>query len=251
MESYATAQQVFAGGLIFARVAAIVMLIPGLGETAVPPRVRLAFALLLALMLFPVLGAGAPALPTAVSGFAGHVIKEVLVGLMIGAIARIFMMALTTAGEVISIQTTLSFAQIANPTQAQPTAIVGAFLSLLGVVLIMATNLHHMFLAAIVGSYTLFPFERALQVQDAGTLAVYAVGQAFGLGLQLSAPVMVFALIFNVATGLVARVMPQFQVFFVATPLMLMLGLSIFAMSLGVMGMVWIDRYRVFLQAFS
>jgi flagellar biosynthetic protein FliR len=63
--------------------------------------------------------------------------------------------------------------------------------------------------------------------------------------------VVVFSQVFNIATGLVARVMPQFQVFFVATPLMVLMGLSIFAMSLGVIGMVWVDRYRDLLQLFG
>jgi flagellar biosynthetic protein FliR len=55
----------------------------------------------------------------------------------------------------------------------------------------------------------------------------------------------------NIATGLVGRVMPQFQIFFVATPLMVLLGLSIFALSLGVIGMVWVDRYHDLLRIFG
>jgi flagellar biosynthetic protein FliR len=61
----------------------------------------------------------------------------------------------------------------------------------------------------------------------------------------------VFSLIFNIATGLVGRVMPQYQVFFVATPLNVLLGLSIFALSLGVIGMVWVDRYRDLIGTFA
>ena len=60
-----------------------------------------------------------------------------------------------------------------------------------------------------------------------------------------------FSLIFNVATGLVGRVMPQFQIFFVASPLMILLGLSIFALSLGVIGTVWTDHYRDLMAVFS
>ena len=119
-----------------------------------------------------------------------------------------------------------------------------AFLGLLGVTLIMTTDLHHMFLGAIVRSYTLFPTTRALPLADAQTLAVQTVGRSFGLGLQLAAPVVAFSLIFNIATGLIGRVMPQFQVFFVATPLIVLLGLSLFALSLGTIGMVWVDHYR-------
>jgi flagellar biosynthetic protein FliR len=251
MEHYATAQQVFAGGLIFARLAAIVMLIPGFGETFVPVRIRLSLALLLALVLFPVVGAGVPPIPTDVSGVTLAVIKETAVGLMIGTILRIFMSSLAAAAEIVSIQTTLGFAQTANPTQAAPSTTIGTFLGLMGVVLIMTTNLHHLFLSAIVRSYTLFPFGKNLPLGDANALAIQTVSRAFGLGVQLAAPVIAFSLIFNIATGLVGRVMPQFQIFFVASPLMVLLGLSIFALSLGVIGMVWIDHYRDLLAPFG
>jgi flagellar biosynthetic protein FliR len=161
------------------------------------------------------------------------------------------MTSLAAAGEIVSIQTTLAFAQTANPTQAQPSTTLGTFLGLMGIVLILTTNLHHMFLGAIVKSYEIFPFSRPIQVADAGQLAVQTVSRSFALGLQLAAPVVVFSLIFNIATGLVGRVMPQFQIFFVATPLMVLLGLSVFALSLGAIGMVWVDRYRELLQVFS
>jgi len=251
MEHYATAQQVYAAGLIFARLGAFVMLIPGIGENFVPARVRMGFAFVFALVLFPIIGTTAPAVPASVSGVAGAVIKEVLIGLMMGAILRMFMMSLAAAGEIVSIQTTLSFAQTANPTQAQPSTSLGTFLGLLGVLLVMTTDLHHLFIAAVVKSYAIFPFTRAVPVADAGQLAIQTMSRAFALGLQLSAPVLVFSLVFTVATGLVARVMPQFQVFFVAAPLQVLLGLSVFALSLGAIGMVWVDRYRDLLAPFG
>lgn len=251
MESYATAGQVYAAGLIFARVGAMVMLIPGVGETMVPPRIRLSFALLLALMLYPLVGAQMAQAPAEVSGVAGGIIKEVLIGLMIGAILRMMLGSLAVAGEILGLQTTLSFAQTANPAEAQPSGSLGAFLVLLGVVLIMSADLHHLFLSAIVRSYQLFPVVKALPVADSGELAIRTFSQAFALGVQLSAPVMVFALVFNIATGLVGRVMPQFQVFFVATPLNVLFGLSVFALSLGVIGSVWLSRYRDLLGIFG
>jgi flagellar biosynthetic protein FliR len=249
MESYAAASQVYAAGLIFARVGAIVMLLPGFGDTSVPPRIRLSFAFLMALMLMPVVAKGMP-VPGDVSGVAGAVIKELMIGLMIGAILRMLLSSLATAGEIISIQTTLSFAQTAAPGQAQPSTTLGTFLGLIGITLIMATDLHHMFLAAIVKSYSIFPFSRPIQISDGAQLAIQTVAGSFRLGLQLAAPVVVFSVIFNVAAGLVGRVMPQFQVFFVVTPLIVLLGLSIFALSLGVIGMVWLNRYRELVSQF-
>ena len=250
MESYATAQQVFAAGLVFTRLAAIIMLMPGIGETFIPPRIRLAFAFSLALMMFPLVAGGAPALPADSAGMALAVIKEVLIGLLIGSVMRIFMTSLASTGEIVAIQSTLAFSQTANPMQAQPSTTLGTFLGLIGMVLIFTTDLHHMFIAAIVGSYDLFPFSRDVPIGDATQLAIQTLSRSFALGLQLAAPVVVFSLIFNIATGLVSRVMPQFQVFFVATPLALLLSLSIFALSLGVIGMVWVDRFRELISNF-
>lgn len=251
MESYATADQVYAAGLIFARIGPMVMLIPGIGETPVSPRIRLAFALVMAMTLYPVLAGQLPPPPPTVGGLALQVIKESLVGMMIGAILRMFVGSLAVTGEIIANQTTLAFAQTANPAQAQPSTSIGTFLGMLGVVLIMTTDLHHMFLAAMARSYTLFPVIKPVMVNDAGQLAIQTVGRSFALGLQLSAPVVVFAIVFNLATGLVGRVMPQFQVFFVASPLLVIFGLSILALSLGVIGMVWVDRYRQLLGVFA
>jgi flagellar biosynthetic protein FliR len=105
-----------------------------------------------------------------------------------------------------------------------------------------------MFLAAAVHSYTLFPVGHGAPVADFGKLAMRMTGESFTLGVQLAAPVIVFSLVFNVAAGFIGRAMPQFQVFFVATPLTVLLGLSVFALSLGVFGLVWLDRYRAFID---
>jgi flagellar biosynthesis protein FliR len=250
VESYATAQQVFAAGLVFARLGAIIMLLPAFGESFIPPRIRLSFALALTVMLFPLMAGNAPPLPVGAGDLAGAVIKELLIGLLIGAILRIFMTSLATAGEIVSLQTTLSFAQTANPMQASPSATLSTFLGLIGMVLIFATNLDHLFIAAIVKSFDLFPFSRDIPVADAGRLAMQTFSRSFALGVQLAAPVIVFSLVFNIAIGLVGRVMPQFQVFFVATPIIVLLGLSVFALSLGVIGIVWIDRFRGLLGNF-
>ena len=244
MEAYATADQVWAGGLIFARIGAILMLIPGVGEAYVPPRVRLSLALLITLALWPVVRTALPGLPDTVGAMAGWIIREVVVGLMIGLLLRMFMAALSTAGEIVSLQTTLSFSPTANPMQAQPGTTVAAFLTLLGVTLLFATDTHHLFIAGMVGSYRLIAPAQPLMMADFTQMAVRTLGDSFMLGVQLAAPVLVFALIFNLASGLVARVMPQFQVYFAAAPLSVILGLSIFALSLGALGTVFIDRYR-------
>jgi len=251
VEPYATADQVWQGAMIFARIGAVLLMLPGVGESYVPPRIRLSLALVVSLALWPVVSASLPALPATIGGMAGWIIREVLVGLAIGALLRMFMTALATAGEVVALQTTLAFAQTANPTQASPGSTLSAFLMILGTTLIFATNTHHLFIAGLVGSYELIAPVQPLVTGDFTAMAVRTVADAFTLGVQLAAPVLVFAIIFNLASGLVGRVMPAFQVYFAAAPLSIILGLSVFALSLGVVGTVFIDRYRAVAGVFA
>ena len=245
-----SSQRVWQGSLIFARIGAVLMIIPGIGEAVIPPRMRLAFTFVLTLLLIPVLANSLPPIPSDLAGTVFGLVHEVLIGLMLGTLIRVFISALAVAGEIISLQTTLSFAQTANPAQAQSSTSIGTFLALLGLVLVYAMNLHHMFIKAMIDSYTLFPTTKPIMLQDATSLMIRTVSQAFSLALQISAPVIVFAMVFNIATGFVGRIMPSFPVFFAATPLSVLLGLSVLALSLGVTGLVFIGHYQEFINLF-
>lgn len=251
MDPYATSQQVWEAGLVFARVGAVLLMIPGIGEAYVPPRIRLSLALVLTLALWPLVRASLPALPESLGAMVGWLVRELIVGLAMGVLLRSLMAAMATAGEIVSLQTALGFAQTANPLQAQPGTTIAAFLALLGVTLLFATDTHHLFITGIIGSYQLIAPIKPLVTGDFVTLAVRTLGDAFLLGVQLAAPVIVFSLVFNLASGLVNRVMPQFQVFFAAAPLSILLGLSVFALSLGVIGTIFIDRYRALANIFA
>ncbi|HTI66172.1 MAG TPA: flagellar biosynthetic protein FliR [Caulobacteraceae bacterium] len=238
--------EVYGAGLVFCRVGSLIMLLPGIGEASVPPRIRLSLALVLTLAFYPILRAGIPAVPGTVGGVGAQILIELAIGLAIGSLLRLFLGALVVAGETVSLQTTLSFAQTANPLGGQPTTTVATFLTLLGLTLVFATDLHQMFIAAIINSYGMFPAGRGFSVGDFGQLSIQTMSQTFALGIQLAAPVIVFSLVFNIAVGFIGRAMPQFQIFFVATPLSVLLGLSILALTLGVFGLVWVDKFRTF-----
>jgi len=251
MSPFALPIEIYHAALIFLRVGALVMLIPAISDAAVPPRVRLGFALMLSLVLNAVAKPYLPPMPQTVGELGGEVFKELFIGLGLGALLNMMMSALAVAGEIMSIQTTLAFSQTANPNEAQPGASLTSFLSVTAVALLFATNLDHLFIGAIARSYQLFPPMKPPAINDAGLVAVRAMASSFALGLQLAAPVVVFSIVFNVAAGLIGRLMPQFQIFFAVTPLTVLLGLSVFALSLGMIGMVWLDRYRAYLTQFS
>ena len=222
--------------LLFSRIGAILMLMPALGEDLIPVRMRLSFALAFTLVVYPLLSPSMPVMPDDVMGIAGLIFHELAIGLILGAIVRITVMATQVAGAIIAFQTGLSSALASDPTQAGiQGAIFGSFLSFLGMVLIFATDLHHMALAATYDSYMVFPLDAPLMFDDAAQLAVRTVGSAFTIGVQMSAPFIVFGLVFNLGAGILARLMPAMQVFFVLMPANIIVGLVLFALLMTMM----------------
>src|SRR5438876_843389 len=133
--------------LMFARIGTMVMLLPGVGELSVPSRVRLVVALILTAVLFPLHQAAY----TIDLRSPGPVLialgQELLIGVVLGMTARLTISALQTAGSVIAQQLGLGFVTAVDPTQGQQGIIVGNFLTLLGVTMIFATDLHHLVIA--------------------------------------------------------------------------------------------------------
>jgi flagellar biosynthetic protein FliR len=231
--------------LVFARTGAMVMLLPAIGDANVPSRVRLILALAISLALSPTVASAYPdTAPANVLALGLLIAKEITVGLLIGAIARIIVSALANAGTLIASQTGLSYAQTLDPTsQGQQGAVVGNFLSLLGTVLIFATNLHHLAIGAIVGSYHLIPPGTELPTGDMAELAIRITSGTFALGFQLAAPFLVFGFAVNAAFGILARMMPQLQVFFIAMPVNILVGFLVMALMLGSIMTVFLDFF--------
>lgn len=222
--------------LIFARVGSMLMLIPALGETAIPARMRLSFALAFALVLYPLVSPQLPPLPGDLFGIVVIVMHEIVVGLILGAIARLAVSGAQVAGAVIASSSGLSVAQAADPTNGGAQgALIGAFLSFLGIALIFATDLHHVALSAIYDSYMIFTPTEPLMLGDAAETVIEVVAGAFVVGVQMSAPFIVFGLVFNLGMGILSRLMPQLQVFFIAMPATVGVGLILMALLLVMM----------------
>lgn len=237
---------VFAGALIFARLGAILMLLPGFGEGSIPPRIRLAFALLFALALGPMLASELPPQPEQPMAITGLIIVEVIIGLMIGAVARMFMMASSVAGQVIGQQSGLAMAMFFDPSQGQQGALLSTFLNLTFIVLLFATNVHHLLLQAAQGSYMLFPIGEMPMIDDAAQWALQAFIDAFRIGVQMASPLIVFGLVFYFGLGILSRLMPQAQIFFIAMPSNILAGMFIFAIALGSIATLWLSRIEQF-----
>lgn len=226
----------FAYLILFARIGAMLMLMPALGEQTIPARLRLAFALLFTFVLYSILADVLPAVPTTLEGIVGLLGHELAVGLIIGGIIRITVMATQVAGAIVAFQIGLSGAMSADPTQqGMQSAVFASFLSFLGIALIFATDLHHMALAAIFDSYSVFSPSMPIISEDALQLALRTVSGAFSVGVQMAAPFIVFGLVFNFGAGILARLMPALQVYFVLMPANILAGLILFGLLLMMM----------------
>src|SRR5438309_129948 len=226
--------------LIFARIGTLVMLLPGLGELSVPVRVRLTVALVLTAVLLP-LHRSAYVLDLRTFGpMITMLLEELLIGGVLGLTARLTISALQVAGSVIAQQLGLGFVTAVDPTQGQQGVLVGNFLTILGVTLVFATDLHHLVIGALDDSYSLFQPGEIPLLGDVAALTTRTVATAFSIGIQLSAPFVVFGLLFNLGLGVLSRLMPQMQVFFVGLPMSILLGLLILLLVLGAMMTVFL-----------
>ncbi len=229
--------------LVFARIGAMVMLLPGLGEVNIPIRIKLAIALLLTLILLPLHRAAYHIDMQTMMPLAVHIVQEIFIGIVLGATARVTLAALQVAGSVIAQQLGLGFVTAVDPTQGQQGLLIGNFLTLLGVTLLFATDSHYLVIAALNQSYTIFSPGELMPSGDIADLAVRAFAGAFKIGVQLAAPFLVFGLVFNIGLGVLARLMPQMQVYFVGVPLSIMAGFLILAAVLVVMMGVFLDYF--------
>jgi len=238
--------------LVFARTGAMLMLLPPIGDANVPARVRLILALAIAIALAPSVAPSYPqTAPASVAALTLLIMQEVTIGVLIGTLARIIINAMSIAGTVIAAQTGLSYAEALDPTShGQQGAVIGNFLSILAVVMIFAANLHHLVIGAVAGSYHLIPPGTQLPTGDMAELAVRIVSETFLLGFQLAAPFLVFGFAVNAGFGILARMMPQLQVFFVATPLNIMVGFVVMTLLLGTMMSLFLSFYGAQMATF-
>ncbi len=237
--------------LVFARVGTMVMILPGLGEMTVSRRVRLSIALVLAAVLLPLHRNAYQVDLRSFGPLIAMLGQEIFIGAVLGLTARLMISALHVAGFVIAQQLGLGFVTAVDPTQGQQGLLVGNFLTVLGITLVFVADLHHLVIAALNDSYALFrPGELPL-LGDVAALTTQTVATAFRIGIQLAAPFLVFGILFNLGLGVLSRLMPQMQVFFVGLPLSILLGLLMLFVVLGAMMSTFLGSFETVLRALA
>lgn len=245
------AAQVFAFLIIFARIGCAMMVMPGIGDTTVPMNIRLYFVLAFSFILIPVLQPFLPqVIPQEPIAFAILVSKELLIGLFIGLMTQVMMNAMNLAAAIVSHATSLSNASVFNPQMAAQSSVITGFFSLVVMVLIFATDLHHLLFIGFIDSYRVFPPTDPVMFGDIVESMARNLGEAFRIGLMIAAPFVVVSMGVFIAMGLVARLVPQIQVFSLSVPVQVLTGLVLLLTSLSAMMLYFIDAYEAFWRNF-
>ena len=175
--------QVYAFLLVFSRLAGTVMLLPGIGEAYVPARLRLLFALLLAVIVAPLVSSFLPAEPTNIFVLFKILLAEILIGIYIGIISRMLLLTLDSAGRFIALTIGMANAEVFNPSISSQASLPGLLLTTMGVLILFSTNMHHTLILAVSESYTMFPAGTFLPTGDMAFVLARIVSDSFRLAL--------------------------------------------------------------------
>ncbi len=235
---------VFAFMIIFVRFGTAMMIMPGIGDSFVPNNIRLYIALGLSLVMAPVIQPYVPKPIPAFGVLLPLLVIEFITGLFIGTIARVLMMAMDTAGMLISLSSGISNAQVFNPSLAVQGSVFGAFLSVTGVTLLFVTNLHHLLIHGLVESYKMFPIGGVPDTGSMAELMARAVSASFMTGFQIAIPFVIISIVLYAGMGVLSRLMPQLQIFMIAIPLQIMLALVTLAIVLSGIMLFFITNFE-------
>jgi flagellar biosynthetic protein FliR len=226
-----TSDDIFGILLIFVRIGAALMMMPGFSEAYVFSRSRLLLAMLLSVVLAAPITPHLPALPQTLAGLVLLFSGETLLGLFLGASTRIMFATLHVAGSTIAVQSGLATASVFDPNQSTQGTLPGNFLTTVAMVLLFVTDGHHMLLRGLARSYAQLGAGMDLPVGDMAGFITDIVQKGFDLGIQMAAPLLLVGLLTNLAMGVLNRLMPSFHVFFIALPLQLLLSFATLMLS--------------------
>jgi flagellar biosynthetic protein FliR len=240
---------VYSALLVFCRLGAAFMLMPGLGEAQVPVRARLMAALAVSLALVPAIDGLPLPVPDDAVTILAQVFGNVLAGAGLGIGARLLLSALHVAAQAASQQMGLS-----NPFNAvmpgfEGASALSAFFIMCGVAVTFAADLHHLLIQAVAGSFRLVPADG---IPDGGMQAqavIRTAAQAMRLAVQFAAPFLVIGLVANVGLGITNRMMPALPVYFVFSPLLIGTGLVLAFLVAGAVITLYADAVSDWLLA--
>ena len=228
--------------MVFVRLGAMMMVMPAISDGAITPRIRLLAGLAISFLMYPALIDKIPDVPTSTPVMLVMILGEVIIGIMMALGARLFLATMALAGDMISFMSGFQAATIFDPRLGGISTAPALFLTMLASMLVFATGLHLFMLQAVFESYDALPVGKLPPTGDALSALVTLLGAIYVIGVKLAAPVVTVGFLTYMGFGLLNRLVPQVQAFFIALPLTISLGLFVLGISLASMVTLFSDE---------
>jgi flagellar biosynthetic protein FliR len=228
--SLVTLQKYF---LIAVRVSTVFAIAPVLGSAQVPDRTKIIIGLVVALIMYPVVKVGPGPLPCGLGLFTIYLMQEFLVGLVIGFVTMLFFNGIYLAGQVVDMQMGFAIVNVIDPLSNIQIPVMGQFYFIIAILIFLAINGHHLVILALSKSFTLVPLTGLHFSGGMVKQILRYSADLWVIAFQLGAPVISALFLASVALGIIARTVPQMNVFIVGFPLNIALGLLVVGLTLN------------------
>jgi flagellar biosynthetic protein FliR len=219
----------------FIRISTFVVTAPVIGTQALPRRVRLIFALALTTIIAPLHVAAMPHVEIMSAAGLGLAVQQVLIGGMLGLVLRTIFLILEFAGQIVAQQMGLGFAAMVDPVSGAQVPVVSQLYIILATLMFFAFNAHLKLIELISDSFTLMPPGGNMPSSAALSYIIDWTGQMLGAGMLMMMPAVASLLIVNLSFGVIARSAPQFNIFSIGFPVMILFGAVVMLLSIGML----------------
>lgn len=230
-------QAVLAAFLAFCRIGACFMLMPGFGSARVPAQVRLFVAVAASLaLLFQLWEEIAPFVERSADALALLIVSEILIGALIGLVARFYVLALQFIGAAISLM--VGFGAPGGGIaleEPEPQPALGAIISFSALLLLFVLDFHHQIVLALVESYRAVPIDTLFNARVALVNLADTISEAFFVMIRLGSPFVAYAILVNLAVGFVNKLTPQIPIYFISLPFIIAGGLIMIYFAIATM----------------
>lgn len=219
--------------VVTSRIAGFIGAIPVFSSAQTPARIKTALVFATSLMLFPLMAGGVPTVDFSPLPFGLLMVSELLLGLLLGLVARLIFTAVEFGATVIGYQMGFAAANVFDPTGQRQVALISQFQNVFAILIFLAIDGHHLFLRTAVMSYDLLPPGQLNFAGEAVPYLMQLTSHMFAIGVQFSAPVLAVLLLSGLILGVLARVFPQLNVFLLSFPINIGTAFVVIALTLN------------------
>ncbi|BHH83384.1 flagellar biosynthetic protein FliR [Desulforhopalus sp. 52FAK] len=237
--------------IVMSRVAGFVGAVPVFSSAQTPNQIKTGLAVMLSLLMFPIMEPQIGPISLEPITFGLLIVSEVLLGLLLGLVARLIFTAVEFGATVIGFQMGFAAANVFDPQNQRQVALISQFQNVFSILIFLAINGHYLFLQTAVRSYELLPPGKLNLAGDAIPYLMELSSHMFALGVQFSAPVLTVLLLSGLILGILARVFPQLNVFLISFPINIGTAFIVIALTLPLVSMLLRREFDSLVERFS